>query len=126
MVYICSGPKKGGQAVETTPGYILIVLFNNRSAASATRPQSVGGNCSPESALKPSCRHTYYLQLKQFHITKLLSPGPTAHEPEHQRPRYQLHSIMSIRLASHYIFTSPSFYHIYLNTSHLTFYVISG
>ena len=26
---------------------------NNRSAASPTRPQSVGGNCSPESALKP-------------------------------------------------------------------------
>ena len=48
-----------------------------------------------------------------FHMTK--SPGPTAHEPEHQSPRYQLHSIMSIRLASHYIFTSPCFYHIHLH-----------
>ena len=57
--YMCIGPKKGGKAVETTPGYSLIVLFNNRGAASPTRPQSVGGNCSPESALKPRCRHTY-------------------------------------------------------------------
>ena len=47
---------------------------------------------------------------------QLPSLGPTALEPEHQNPRYQLHSIMSIRLASHYIFTSPYFYHIHLKT----------
>ena len=33
---------------------------------------------------------------------------------------------MSIRLASHYIFTSPCFYHIHPRTSHLTFHVIYG
>ena len=48
---LCSGPKKGGKAVETTPGYSLIVLFNNRGAASPTRPQSVGGNCSQRAHL---------------------------------------------------------------------------
>ena len=58
-VYICSEPKKGGKAVATTPGYSLMVLFNNRGAASPTLPQSVGGNCFPESALKPRCMHTY-------------------------------------------------------------------
>ena len=52
-MYICSEPKEERKAVETTPGYSLMVLFNNRGAASPTRPQSVGGNYSPESALKP-------------------------------------------------------------------------
>ena len=50
---MCSEPKEERKAVETTPGYSLMVLFNNRGAASPIRPQSVGGNCSPESALKP-------------------------------------------------------------------------
>ena len=50
---MCSEPNEERKAVETTPGYSLMVLFNNRGAASPTRPQSVGGNCSPESALKP-------------------------------------------------------------------------
>ena len=59
---MCSEPKEGGKVVETTPGYSLMVLFNNRGAASPTRPQSVVGNCSPESALKPRGWHTSYLQ----------------------------------------------------------------
>ena len=39
-----SKPKEERKAVETTPGCSLMVLFNNRGAASPTRPQSVGGN----------------------------------------------------------------------------------
>ena len=46
-VYICSEPKEERKAVETTPGYSLMVLFNNRGAASPTRPQNVGGNLFP-------------------------------------------------------------------------------
>ena len=63
-------------------------LFNNRGTASPTRPQSVGGNCTPESAVKPRGEHTSHLQFMQSHIIKLLSQGPTALEPEHQSPRY--------------------------------------
>ena len=33
-------------------------LFNDRGTASPTRPQSVGGNYSPASALKPRLVHT--------------------------------------------------------------------
>ena len=51
---MCSG-LKGGKAAEITPGYSLTVY----SITTTPRPQSVGGNCSPESALKPRNCHTY-------------------------------------------------------------------
>ena len=69
-------------------------LFNNRGTASPTQPQSVGGNYSPASALKPR-------------ILTYINYSSTV---------------------SHYIFTSPCFYHssenITYNISHNPHFVL--
>ena len=69
-------------------------LFNNRGTASPTQPQSVGGNYSPASALKPR-------------ILTYMNYSSTV---------------------SHYIFTSPCFYHssenITPNISHNSHFIL--
>ena len=55
-----------------------MVYSNNSGDTSPTRPQSVGGNYSPASALKPRLKHTSHLQLYSSICTNSYAPRAIA------------------------------------------------
>ena len=100
-----------------------MVYSNNSGDTSPTRPQSVGGNYSPASALKPRLKHTSHLQLCSMH--KLLCP-----DGDSPRAEATCFSLLITQLHGHYvgitityIITSPFLHPIHLRTSHLGFHI---
>ena len=100
-------------------------LFNNRGAASPTRPQSVGGNYSPESALRPRILTYINYSLISFTCTYSYLQG-----------RQPMSRSIKALVINHTVSCPLSWHHIiylqvlasiiHLRTSHLTFHIIHG
>ena len=117
VYYICVADIRAGRH-KTTLGYSLMVYSNNSGDTSPTRPQSVGGNYSPASALKSRLNIHHY-----YSFTAVYEQTPMGRS----NMLIVIKHTITCPLCWHHncicIITSPFLLPIHLKTSHLGFHI---